>query len=76
MKTHPLVVSFSEWLQSDQGQSCSDPSFCISLRYRQYLENRLWHAFQAGVAAQEKLSGAAHRPTAKVIKPSKRSKRA
>jgi hypothetical protein len=55
IKKHPAATERDEWLASDEGKRCTNPT---TLRapadQRQYLENRLTSAFAAGWAACEK----------------------
>lgn len=44
---------WSEWKASDEGKQCRDYS---TLAGADYLENRLWWAFNAGLRAAEKSS--------------------
>lgn len=44
---HPVAIAWQEWLQSSQGTNCNQPGFIP----KQFLENRLYLAFQAGAKA-------------------------
>ncbi len=41
---HPDALAWEEWLASEQGVKCTDGS-----AVGEYLRNRLWWAFRAGV---------------------------
>jgi hypothetical protein len=43
---HPDVLAWNQWLNSEEGATCSKPF--IGTLERQYLENRLYRAFMAG----------------------------
>lgn len=74
MAKHPLAIAWDEWSQSDDGVRCADATTMgAHAKQSYYLSKRLWRAFQAGIAAQEKLSGAAQRPTAKAPRRNRRS---
>ena len=44
--------AWPDWIESAEGKRCADPK-TLDLDYRQgeFLENRLWHAFAAGLKA-------------------------
>lgn len=45
-----IVAAWKEWLDSEEGRKASDPTTIgAPATFRQYLENRLERAFQAGV---------------------------
>lgn len=49
-----VVAAWQAWKDSPEGQNCSNPeTLGNTLSARQYLENRLERAFQAGVKAAE-----------------------
>lgn len=43
-------MTFEQWLASDEGKTCADYS---TLTGAEYLRNRLWWAFQAGLTSSE-----------------------
>lgn len=43
-----IAAAWKEWLESEEGKQASDPG-TLKPGERQYLENRLERAFQAGV---------------------------
>lgn len=46
--------SWLEWIESENGKKCSDAaSLGIPPEKAEYLKNRLWHAFTAGMLCQE-----------------------
>ena len=58
--TGPNKGPWYDWLESAEGKTATTPDICLVGRGRnQYLENRLWRAFTAGMKAgfeQGKLS--------------------
>ncbi len=69
MAKHPLSIAWDEWSQSDEGVRCADATTMgAHAKQSYYLSNRLWRAFQAGIAAQEKLSGATKSAGGKTVK--------
>lgn len=55
----PLARARDDFLQSDEGAKCCDPTTLKAPRdQRQYLENRIARAFLAGAEAAEKLAKA------------------
>jgi len=48
---HPLAIAWDAWRASDEGQHCLSVTILKDPTYQQYLENRLWRAFQAGCEA-------------------------
>lgn len=46
MKKHPDVIAWNKWLSSVEGKTCMKD--LPGSNY--YLENRLWYAFNAGIA--------------------------
>jgi len=49
-----IVAAWQEWLNSEDGRKAANPeTLGTSLSARQYLENRLNSAFQAGIRAAE-----------------------
>jgi hypothetical protein len=51
-------MTFEQWLASDEGKMCANYS---TLTGAEYLRNRLWWAFQAGLNAEQKSSQFANR---------------
>ena len=47
LRKHPVVKAWEVWRDSDDGKMCAEGQIA-----GQYLENRLWRAFMAGVASQ------------------------
>lgn len=46
--------SWLEWIESENGKQCADAtSLGIPPDKAEYLKNRLWHAFTAGMLCQE-----------------------
>lgn len=59
MNKHPLAIAWEEWLASDEGKAAANPdTLPVITSGRQFLENRLKRAFDAGVAAAEKIQTA------------------
>lgn len=50
---HPIAEAWGEWLETPTGQTCADAETLRIPHAGEYLKNRLWHAFMAGVAAAE-----------------------
>jgi hypothetical protein len=49
--------AWNAWLASKDGQDCMGwRSMGLTEQQQQYLHNRLWHAFMAGVAACEAIT--------------------
>ena len=45
-----IAAAWKEWIDSEEGRKAADPTTIgAPLTFRQYLENRLKRAFQAGV---------------------------
>jgi hypothetical protein len=54
MTGEQLAAKWKEWIQSDEGRKAANPeTLGTTLSARNYLENRLWHAFTAGAKAAE-----------------------
>ncbi len=50
----PMAKARDEWLASEEGQMCSNPTSIHSMEHpRIYLENRLIRAFQSGANAKQ-----------------------
>lgn len=55
MEGKTIVMEWKQWLDSEEGRKASDPqTLGTTLSARQYLENRLERAFQAGIKAAAK----------------------
>ena len=53
VKRSPVAQAWVDWLASEDGQGCARFSTLQAAKYpSQYLENRLWRAFMAGVKAR------------------------
>lgn len=52
-KSEPSHGPWPDWIASEEGKKCADP-YTLDLAYRmgEFLENRLWHAFMAGMKAE------------------------
>lgn len=51
---HPASVAWDAWRESEQGVGATDvTTLKAPSDQRQYLENRLYHAFMAGYRARE-----------------------
>lgn len=51
---NPIVIEWEKWILSEEEFSCSDPTKIMAPSdQRQYIENRLYRAFLAGVRAKE-----------------------
>ena len=49
-----IARQWNEWIESPDGKSCADiESLNVPEHQRQYLKNRLWHAFTEGAKAGE-----------------------
>jgi hypothetical protein len=54
MNGEQQAKAWKTYIESDEGKKASDPNTLGStLSARNYLENRLWHAFNAGVQAEK-----------------------
>ena len=49
MKIHPDNIAFEDFLNSQMGQKSLKPFDGMKTKDIQYLRNRLWHAFIAGI---------------------------
>jgi hypothetical protein len=49
IKKHSMTIAWDNWLMSDKAQPALAPGHIE----RQYLENRLYHAFKAGYESAE-----------------------
>jgi len=47
----PIVIAFNRWLITERGKNALDQSILKERYHQVYLQNRLWHAFMAGVDA-------------------------
>lgn len=56
MKTNGQILAqeWNRWIAGDEGKQTSDVRTLPRSGGSQFLENRLWRAFQAGVKAAEK----------------------
>lgn len=48
-KKHPDAIAWDNWKASDEGKTCLSTDILKDLTDREYLMNRLWYAFQAGI---------------------------
>jgi hypothetical protein len=54
-KPQRKLSEYEKWISSDDGKGCVDGSTIgVPPRSQTYLENRLWRAFHAGMAAAQK----------------------
>lgn len=57
-RRHPLAIAWDYWRETDTGRKACDPATLgPTLSARQYLENRLQQAFQAGASVEDTLCG-------------------